>query len=49
LNNFEEDDERTIYILDEHTVINQLDIIENCSKLKNIVFMQTIVESFKKK
>ncbi|EGR33437.1 rnb family protein, putative [Ichthyophthirius multifiliis] len=44
-----EGDEKYIYILDEYTVLNQIDVIQNCPKLVNVVIMQTIVQNIKQK
>lgn len=36
-----EGDEKTIFILDEYTVLTQMDVILNCPRLVNVVIMQT--------
>ena len=40
----ETEKEQFIYMLDADTIINQIDLIENCPILNNVVILQTIVE-----
>ncbi|KAL4471595.1 hypothetical protein ABPG74_008488 [Tetrahymena malaccensis] len=44
-----EGEDRRIFILDEYTVLTQLDVILNCPKLVNVVLMQTTVHNVQKK
>jgi len=36
-----------IYILDTETIIRQIDLIENCPILNNVIILQTILEEIK--
>ena len=45
---FENEKESKIYIFDKHTLLNQTDLIENCTALKNVVILQTISDDIKK-
>ena len=41
---FESEKEKYIFILDLETSLNQMDLIQNCPILKNVVIFQTVIE-----
>lgn len=45
----EMDREATIYFVDEETLLNQTDILENCEEIANLVVIQSLVEQLKLK